>query len=177
VARQRSDTRAEIRDTALELFAARGYRATSLREIAERLGITKAALYYHFPSKADLVRELVRPLFDDVEALLAAAERDGVPDRRALLGGYLDVSVRHHRLYTAVLTDVATFADLGLVPAVMAWRTRLTALLVGADPAPADAARAVIAVGGLQDCAVVLADAPIAGYREAALDAAVRALG
>ncbi|MFH9979294.1 TetR/AcrR family transcriptional regulator [Streptomyces sp. NPDC017179] len=56
--RRGSDTKAEIRKVALELFAAQGYDATSLREIAERLGISKAALYYHFDGKEDIVRSL-----------------------------------------------------------------------------------------------------------------------
>ena len=46
--RTRSDTRARIQRVALELFAEQGYDKTSLREIAERLDVTKAALYYHF---------------------------------------------------------------------------------------------------------------------------------
>jgi AcrR family transcriptional regulator len=49
------DTKAEIQAVALELFSTQGYEATSLREIADRLGITKAALYYHFTSKQDIV--------------------------------------------------------------------------------------------------------------------------
>ena len=49
--RARSDTRARIQQVALELFAEQGYDKTSLREIAERLDVTKAALYYHFKSK------------------------------------------------------------------------------------------------------------------------------
>ncbi len=48
-------TRERILDVALELFTDEGYDRTSLREIAERLGVTKAALYYHFPSKADIL--------------------------------------------------------------------------------------------------------------------------
>ncbi|MFD5815955.1 TetR/AcrR family transcriptional regulator [Streptomyces sp. NPDC127038] len=56
--RRGSDTKAEIRAVALELFTEQGYEATSLREIAERLGVTKAALYYHFPSKEEIVRSL-----------------------------------------------------------------------------------------------------------------------
>ncbi|MGC8628274.1 MAG: TetR/AcrR family transcriptional regulator [Acidimicrobiales bacterium] len=48
-------TRERILDVALELFNKEGYDRASLREIAERLGITKAALYYHFPSKADIL--------------------------------------------------------------------------------------------------------------------------
>ena len=43
-ASRRGDTRARIQQVALELFAEQGYERTSLREIAERLGVTKAAL-------------------------------------------------------------------------------------------------------------------------------------
>jgi len=49
------DTRTRIQAVALELFTEQGYDATSLREIAERLGVTKAALYYHFKSKEEIV--------------------------------------------------------------------------------------------------------------------------
>jgi|SRR5580698_8497195 AcrR family transcriptional regulator len=44
-------TRERILDVALDLFTEQGYEQTSLREIAEKLGVTKAALYYHFASK------------------------------------------------------------------------------------------------------------------------------
>lgn len=55
----RSGTRTRIQDVALDLFTERGYNATSLREIAERLGVTKAALYYHFKSKEEIVESMV----------------------------------------------------------------------------------------------------------------------
>lgn len=51
-------TRDRILEVALDLFIRKGYAATSMREIAEPLGISKAALYYHFPSKAHLAVEL-----------------------------------------------------------------------------------------------------------------------
>jgi AcrR family transcriptional regulator len=51
-------TRERILDVALELFTKQGYDKTSLRDIAERLGITKAALYYHFERKQDILLEL-----------------------------------------------------------------------------------------------------------------------
>ncbi len=53
-----SSTRERILDIALELFVAQGYDKTSLRDIAERLGTTKAALYYHFERKQDILLEL-----------------------------------------------------------------------------------------------------------------------
>jgi AcrR family transcriptional regulator len=55
---QPSSTRERILDIALELFADQGYDKTSLRDIAERLGTTKAALYYHFERKQDILLEL-----------------------------------------------------------------------------------------------------------------------
>jgi AcrR family transcriptional regulator len=51
-------TRERILDIALELFSEQGYDKTSLRDIAERLGTTKAALYYHFERKEDILLAL-----------------------------------------------------------------------------------------------------------------------
>lgn len=51
-------TRERILEIALELFSEQGYDKTSLRDIAERLGTTKAALYYHFARKEDILMEL-----------------------------------------------------------------------------------------------------------------------
>jgi AcrR family transcriptional regulator len=70
-AHARQDTRARIQSVALELFAEQGYDKTSLREIAERLGVTKAALYYHFKSKEDIVTSLVEDYFGAIDELVA----------------------------------------------------------------------------------------------------------
>jgi len=51
-------TRERILEVALDLFIRKGYAATSMREIAAPLGISKAALYYHFPSKGHIMLEL-----------------------------------------------------------------------------------------------------------------------
>ena len=52
------DTRQRILDAALDLFTEQGFDGTSLRQIAEQLGVTKAALYYHFESKDDILMAL-----------------------------------------------------------------------------------------------------------------------
>ncbi|MET9022334.1 helix-turn-helix domain-containing protein [Actinopolymorpha sp. NPDC004070] len=59
---------------ALELFAEQGYDSTSLREIADRLGVTKAALYYHFRSKEEIVVATVEDFLADIDELVAWAE-------------------------------------------------------------------------------------------------------
>ena len=55
---QGEETRERILDVAQELFIKQGYDKTSLRDIAERLEITKAALYYYFERKEDILLEL-----------------------------------------------------------------------------------------------------------------------
>ena len=57
-------TRERILDVAMDLFIEKGYDKTSLREIAEQLGFTKAALYYHFSSKEDILMALHQRFHD-----------------------------------------------------------------------------------------------------------------
>ncbi|MET7421809.1 helix-turn-helix domain-containing protein [Dactylosporangium sp. NPDC005555] len=68
------DVRSHIQRVALELFIEEGYDKTSLREIAEKLGVTKAALYYHFPTKDDIVNSLIEHRIAAVDALMEWAE-------------------------------------------------------------------------------------------------------
>lgn len=68
--RSGEDTRAAIQRVALDLFTTRGYEATSMREIAEVLGIRKASLYYHFAGKEDIVRSLFDRRGREAEELL-----------------------------------------------------------------------------------------------------------
>lgn len=64
-------TRDRILDVALDLFTEQGFDGTSLRELADRLGFTKAALYYHFRSKEDILLALHRRVHDVGRAGLA----------------------------------------------------------------------------------------------------------
>jgi AcrR family transcriptional regulator len=80
----RPDTRQRIQTVALELFAEQGYDKTSLREIAERLDVTKAALYYHFKSKEDIVASLVQDYFGQMDDLIAwGRTQPRTPETRA----------------------------------------------------------------------------------------------
>ncbi|MFI9247340.1 TetR/AcrR family transcriptional regulator [Streptomyces sp. NPDC053086] len=67
---RRGNTRQRIQDVALELFAEQGYEKTSLREIAERLDVTKAALYYHFKTKEEIIVSLFEDLTKPIEELI-----------------------------------------------------------------------------------------------------------
>ncbi len=85
-------TRERIKAVALELFTEQGYEKTSLREIAERLNVTKAALYYHFKSKDDIVASFVEDRLDRMDALTTWAESQPatLATRRALISRYAD---------------------------------------------------------------------------------------
>ncbi|HEX4724728.1 MAG TPA: helix-turn-helix domain-containing protein [Pseudonocardiaceae bacterium] len=92
---RRVGTRQKIQQVALELFSEQGYDKTSLREIAERLDVTKAALYYHFRTKEDIVTSL----FDDFLALvdeIIAWAREQVVDN--------EIRREVVRRYSAVIT-------------------------------------------------------------------------
>src|SRR5579862_785257 len=89
----RRDTRSQAQKVALELFAEQGYEKTSLREIAERLGVTKAALYYHFKSKEDIVHSFADDYFAEIDALLnwAKDQPPGEQTRRQILDRYVGI--------------------------------------------------------------------------------------
>jgi AcrR family transcriptional regulator len=53
------ERRASILDSAARLFAEKGYAATTVREIADSVGVLSGSLYHHFPSKAAIVDEVV----------------------------------------------------------------------------------------------------------------------
>jgi AcrR family transcriptional regulator len=68
--RDGAETRALARRTALRLFTEQGYEATSLRQIADELGINKASLYYYFESKEAILQSLVEERGIEAEQLL-----------------------------------------------------------------------------------------------------------
>ncbi|MFE9682580.1 TetR/AcrR family transcriptional regulator [Streptomyces sp. NPDC002701] len=96
--RRRGDTRQRIQDVAVELFADQGYEKTSLREIAERLDVTKAALYYHFKTKEDILISLFEDLTRPIDELIewGRGQPRVLDTKRELL----------HR-YSRALTDAA----------------------------------------------------------------------
>ena len=75
-------TRDRILEIALDLFIEKGFDKSSLREIAEQLGFSKAAIYYHFASKDDILMALHMRLHDigrqAIEGLEPAAGGSGL---------------------------------------------------------------------------------------------------
>ena len=88
-----TDTRERAVAVALELFTAQGFEQTSLREIAERLGITKAALYYHFKSKEQLFAAVMESMLVPVDAIVAwsVAQPRSAETRREMLRRFAEL--------------------------------------------------------------------------------------
>jgi AcrR family transcriptional regulator len=177
VTRPRSDTRQRIQEVARELFLQHGVQRTSLQDIADKLGISKPALYYHFTSREELVRSILMPLIDEGERFVDDQEGRRDIDARELLEGYFDFHYRHREHIVLVLTELTMLADLGLIDKVLAWRDRLGKLVFGSRPTLAQSTRAVVAFGGLQDCCLQFPDTPYEALRAASVEAALAALG
>jgi len=150
---------------------------TSLQEIADRLGLTKPALYYHFGSREALVRSIVQPLIDAGQEFLERQEQAPELEAEALLEGFFDFHYEYRADVLLVLTEMTTLADLGLIDVVLEWRARLTRLLFGPEPTVAQATRAVMALGGMQDCTMQFPDVPREELRTATVEAAMATLG
>jgi len=177
VTKPRSGTRQRIQEVARDLFVQQGVQRTSLQDIADKLGITKPALYYHFASREELVRSILVPLIEEGDRFVADQESAGVADARALLEGYFDFHYRHRQNLMLVLAELTMLADLGLIDTVLAWRDRLGKLVFGKKPTLAQSTRAVVAFGGLQDCCLQFPDTPYEDLRAKSVDAALAALG
>lgn len=171
-----TDTRARILAVARDLFARRGAQQTSLRDIAEALGITKPALYYHFDSREALLASILEPLLADLDAFIGSREGKPRPDPRTLLSDYFDLLHRNRDLITMLVRDLATLGQLDLATRMIAWRHRLIALLLGPNPALSAQVRAVVAIGGMSDCTVEFPDVPMEKIKPIAVDAACAAL-
>jgi AcrR family transcriptional regulator len=83
-------TRARALGTALELFSRDGYDGVSMRQIAEELGVTKAALYHHFTSKEEIARELVGSYLTAVEDIVTWAQATR-PELEELLARWVEL--------------------------------------------------------------------------------------
>jgi AcrR family transcriptional regulator len=175
-------TSGRIRSVAAELFAEKGYGETSLREIAERLGITKAALYYHYPSKEQLLQAIVQPFFDDIRVLVAHAEQElpSGPALRSFFEAYLDMLLGHRTVCALFLRDASSIvAIVPLYKEAIHLTRRLNSSIAGPDATDEQRLRTAAAFEVLGVALLTsswLPDIPDDTVRKTLLDAAIRVL-
>ncbi|MGH8908520.1 MAG: TetR/AcrR family transcriptional regulator [Egibacteraceae bacterium] len=171
------ETRDRILDVAQELFATKGYVGTTLRDIAERLGTTVAALYYHFHRKEDLLASLTSPMFTHLDSVLdRAAGLDPDERPRRLLADLLDAMLEHRPTMTAITQDPSALELGGLRARAQSQGMRAVELLApGGDELAQLRARCAMAVlRGALDARDLSAVA--AANRAVVVDAAISAL-
>jgi AcrR family transcriptional regulator len=113
-------TRERILDVALDLFVRKGYAETSLREIAAELGFSKAALYYHFESKQDILMALHVRVHEVTGGLLPMLQADADVDEtwERIIGELIGLALRNRRLLELHLRNQEAFAEMHRGPAM-----------------------------------------------------------
>ncbi|MFI6812001.1 TetR family transcriptional regulator [Nonomuraea sp. NPDC050328] len=139
-----NDTRSRILAAAQELFAERGYAATSLADIAAVVGLTKTAIAYHFHPKDRLAAELIAPAADDLFTFL------GEP---FTLEGLVTFTVRHRAVIRLMMEDFGHGDE--PVPgtpaeAIRTFRDEIYRRIVGPDPDDAARIRGWAVLGALE---------------------------
>jgi AcrR family transcriptional regulator len=145
---EREPLAGRILPTALTLFGEHGYHGTSMQRIADALGVTRAAFYYHYASKQDLLRAIAEPLVAAFEDLAERSE-GGRHDVDTVLAGYLDVILAHGRLMRFVANDAAVQADADVGVRLRSAFDRITGALAASTGGPDRDVRAACAIGAV----------------------------
>ncbi|MFE1250372.1 TetR/AcrR family transcriptional regulator [Streptomyces sp. NPDC058735] len=146
--RRRGDTRRRIQDVALELFAEQGYEKTSLREIAEHLDVTKAALYYHFKTKEEILVSIFEDLTQPIEDLIAWGRRQPhtLETKREIIRRYADTLTQAAPLFRFMHENQATVRDLRIGDSVKERIRGLRDVIIDPDADLVDQVRSVSAI-------------------------------
>ena len=164
---QAERTRQQILETAQRLFTELGYDATSLQMIADEMGLTKAAVYYHFRAKNEILDAIMLPGVQRLKALLddAAAIRGRRARLEFLVNEFIDFLVQNRHYAVMAATDPAARRDQRDAESA-ALRQRGLTLLYGDNPTGAQRL-AAIAVLFIPDCLPDLVDLTDEELREA----------
>ncbi|WP_151771855.1 TetR/AcrR family transcriptional regulator [Streptomyces abyssomicinicus] len=179
MARTSSGLHERLLASALRLFVSRGFRGTSLADIAADVGCSKASLLYHFSNKEAILTELLMPVGNEVFALdERLSELDGEEAALTAVHSFVGITLRFRReikLLFDNLADVSCLPDLG-VETMDGIRDRLVDAVAGRSAAPRDRVAALMALGGI--FATGAADLPYDDLtlREALLTGALRTL-
>ena len=131
----RGQGRARLLEAAGELFAENGVSGTSLQAIADRLGVTKAAVYHQFASKDEIVIAVAEPVIATLQRI--ADEAQPLPEtaaRARVIAGLVDLALAHRWTSAVLRRDPAMAQLLDAHPAYTRQIARIDAILLGAAP-------------------------------------------
>jgi AcrR family transcriptional regulator len=129
-------SRQRVISAALDLFGERGYDATTMQEIAARVGVTKAAIYYYFPTKSALLDAILSPTHEAANELLDLAESQPTRAEQiaVALDTMIDSGVAHRRALAVLNRDPAVTRHPTYVRNTLELQTRLLRLYFGDHP-------------------------------------------
>ncbi|MEU1188153.1 TetR/AcrR family transcriptional regulator [Streptomyces sp. NPDC005859] len=145
---RRGNTRQRIQDVALELFAEQGYEKTSLREIAERLEVTKAALYYHFKTKEEIIVGIFTDLTKPIEDLIdwGKSQPHTLETKQELVRRYSRALSEATPLFRFMQENQATVRELQIGDSFKDRMRGLRDIIIDPDAPLADQVRCVSAI-------------------------------
>jgi AcrR family transcriptional regulator len=140
-----------IASLALDRFRAGGFRGTSIADLATALGVSKAAIYYHYRSKEALLHHLIDPLLDAIDACIEDHTPQTATPRtvRGFLDAYLAVLIAHRAVVALLATDVAVSNHPAISPRLHTQSQQLHAVLAAPDTSVAGTLRAEAALGAI----------------------------
>ena len=146
-----ADTRQRLIDVAVDLFTRHSFAGTSLQMIADEMGFTKAAIYYHFRTREELLAAVVEPIFEQLSRVIAEAEAHRSANARAdhMLCGYAELAVANRALVSVLACDPSVTTLLRDQPHWAEMITRQLGLLAGNEDNPGGLIKATIALAGI----------------------------
>lgn len=148
----KGETRARLLETALGLFTVHGVEGTSLQMIADALGVTKAAVYYHFKTKDEITEAVAEPAVRELVTILDHAATIARPGPRAdyVIDRFIDLVVRNRVLVAVLCSDPGVMRTVDrIVRGDENVLTRMPAMLVGPDADEAAHVSAHVALAGV----------------------------
>jgi AcrR family transcriptional regulator len=146
-----ADTRQRLIEVAVDLFTRHSFAGTSLQMIADEMGFTKAAIYYHFRTREELLAAVVEPIFEQLSAIITAAESQRSAAARAdhMLLGYAELAVANRALVSVLACDPSVTTLLRDQPHWSELINRQLALLAGDAPDAAGLIKATVVLAGI----------------------------
>lgn len=146
-----ADTRQRLIDVAVDLFTRHSFAGTSLQMIADEMGFTKAAIYYHFRTREDLLAAVVEPIFDQLTGVITTAEAHRSASARAdhMLRGYVELAVANRALVSVLACDPSVTTLLRDRPQWAQLIDRQLALLAGDEHDLGGLIRATVVLAGI----------------------------
>ena len=148
---QHTAAQTRVLDAAVDLFAEHGVSGTSLRMIADALGVTKAAIYFQFRTKEEIVLAAVGQRMAKLEWALDAAEAEPDPARARefLLRQVIEICIERGRIMRALQNDPAMGRLLMEHAPFLQLFERAQRLLIGERPDPALRMRVAMLSGAI----------------------------